>query len=250
MSVTLGLLLSPLNARARRPPDPRVGLVLLERTLHDPPRAAAARRWGQQLRRSFPEAELVPYAWHLISHGPDDGMRERTRRTLAGAPHLFGGLQQSPQTAQAWDVTRLCTEALGSSSVAVRTPPSVTPGALSRKRLREFVEARRGEGLGVVWEPEGLWEPAVAAAFAKEIGATLMWPGFAGGRAVREEGSDALVPDGAWLRVDGAGPRRAIHGGHVDELLDQVDVDPDATIVFAGPRARGNLAQLADALGL
>lgn len=248
MPVTLGLLLSPLNARARRPPDPRVGVVLIERTLFDPPRAAAARRWAEQLRRSFPAARLVPYTWHLVSHGPEDRMRERTTRSLAGPAHLFGSMQQSPQTAQAWKVTKLCAEAMSASAVAVRTPPSVTPGALGRGRIRAFVEARRSEDLDVIWEPEGLWEPASAAALAREANATLLWPAFAGGRAVREEGSDALVPSGAWLRVDGAGAKRGIHGGHVDELLDHLDLEPHATVVFAGPRARGNLGQLAEAL--
>lgn len=250
MPVTLGLVLSPINSRSRRAPDPRVGLVLVERTLYDPPRAAAARRWAPQLRRSFPTAQLVPYAWHLVSHGPEDGMRQRSKRTLSGPPNLFGGLQASQQTAQAWEVTRLCAEAMEASSVAVRTPPSVTPGALGRKRIAAFVDARRAEGLSVIWEPEGLWEPALAAALARECGASMLWPAFEGGRAVREEDTDRLVVPGAWLRVDGAGRKRGIHGGHVDELLDHVDLEPDATIVFTGPRARANLVMLADALAL
>ncbi|MCA9650302.1 MAG: hypothetical protein H6712_28015 [Myxococcales bacterium] len=250
MPATLGLLLSPHDARARRPPDERVGVVLVERTLFDPPRAAAAKRWAPQLRRAFPSARLVPYAWHLVSHGPEERMRERTTRTLSGPPHLFGGLQRSPQTEQAWEVTRLCAEAMEADAIVLRTPPSVTPGALGRGRIRAFVEARRAEGLGVIWEPEGLWEPLDAAALAKQCGATLLWPAFTGGRAIHEDGREGLVPAGAWLRVDGAGAKRGIHGGHVDELLDHLDLEPDATIVFAGPRARGNLGQLAEALAI
>lgn len=248
--MTLGLLLSRHNARVSRPPDPRIGVVLLERTLLDPPRAAATKRWAQQLRRSFPNAQLIPYAWHLISHGPEEPLRANASRTLPGPPRSFGDLQQSPQTAQAWEVSQLCVEALEATAIAVRTPPSLTPGALGRARIRKFTEQRKAETLDVIWEPEGLWEPGIAALTAKEAGATLMLPGFVAGRPAREEGMDGLGMPGAWLRVDGSGPRQAIHGGHVDELLDHVDVDPNATLVFAGARARNNLAQLADSLGL
>jgi hypothetical protein len=280
MPVTLGLLLDQHNARARKSPDPRVELVLLERTLLDPPRAAAAKRWAPQIRRAFPAAQLLPYTWHLVSHGPEERMAARTTRTLMGPPHLFGGVQDSPQTRQAWEVTRLCAEAMGSTAVVLRTPPSVTPGALGRARIRAFVEARRAEGLSVVWEPEGLWEAPVAAAFAREIGASLLLPAFAGGRPLRnEEGllwrpvpartpsaseglSDAegvrarqaakqgLVVPGVWLRIDGSGPRQAIHGDTVDDLLDHAESAEDTVMVFAGPRAHAHLGLVADALGL
>jgi hypothetical protein len=249
MPVTLGLLLGQHNARARTSPDPRVERLLLERTLLDPPRAAAAKRWAEQVRRTYPAAELVPYVWHLVSHGPEEHMAERTTRSLPGPLHLFGGVQDSPQTRQAWEVTRLCIDAIGARSVVLRTPPSVTPGALGRGRVRAFVETRRAEGVAVVWEPEGLWEPAVAAALAQEAGATLMLPAFAGGRALRNEEGDGLAVPGAWLRVDGSGPRQTIHGGIVDDLLDHAETAADTVLVFTGPRAHANLGMVADALG-
>jgi len=257
MSVTLGLLLTQHNARARKHPDPRVELLLLERTLLDPPRAAAAKRWAAQIRRAYPAAQLLPYAWHLVSHGPEERMAERTTRTLMGPPHLFGGVQDSPQTRQAWEVTRLGLEAMEASTVVLRTPPSVTPGGLGRARIRAFVEARRAEalpggdqgGIQVVWEPEGLWEAPVAAAFAREIGASLLLPAFAGGRALRNEGGDGLVVPGVWLRVDGSGPRQAIHGDTVDDLLEHAETAESTVLVFTGPRAHANLGLVADALG-
>jgi hypothetical protein len=292
MSVTLGLLLNQHNARSRKSSDSRVELLLLERTLLDPPRAAAAKRWASQIRRAFPAAQLVPYVWHLVSHGPEERMAGRTTRTLAGPPHLFGGVQDSPQTRQAWEVTRLCLEAMDASAVALRTPPSVTPGALGRARIRAFVEARRAEAprtpppadagapadadllpaaaetpanadlspaaaeataaaspIHVIWEPEGLWEPLVAAAFAREVGASLLLPAFAGGRALRNEDGEGLAVPGAWLRVDGSGPRQAIHGDMVDDLLEHAETAESTTLVFGGPRAQANLALVADALG-
>jgi hypothetical protein len=105
------------------------------------------------------------------------------------------------------------------------------------------------EPLHVVWEPEGLWEAPTAAALAREIGASLLLPAFAGGRALRNEAGDGLAVPGAWLRVDGSGPRQAIHGGIVDELLDHAESAESTVLVFAGPRAHANLALVADALG-
>lgn len=250
MSVTLGLLLTQHNARVRKSADSRVGSLLIERTLFDPPRAAAAKRWAPQIRRAFPAAELLPYTWHLLSHATEERVGQRTTRKLDGPPHAFGGVQDSPQTRQAWEVTRLCAEAMGSTAVVLRTPPSVTPGALGRARIRAFVEARRAEGLRVVWEPEGLWEAPVAATFATEIGASLLLPAFAGGRALRNDDGDGLLVPGVWLRVDGSGARKGIHGDMIDELLDHADTAADTVMVFAGPRAHANLGMVADALGL
>ncbi|MEM9453065.1 MAG: hypothetical protein AAGF11_02720 [Myxococcota bacterium] len=249
MSVTLGLVLTERNARRRRAPDPRVDVVMLERTLLDPPRAGAAKRWAQQVQRSFPRARLLPLAWHLVTHGPEDRMRERSTRTLSGPPHLFGGLQDNAQIQQAWDVTRLCANAMQSNTVVLRTPPSITPGALGRARIRAFAEVRRAEGIDLVWEPEGLWEAPVAAALAREVGITVMLPAFAGGRPLRNEQGNGLAAPGAWLRVDI--PREGtIHGGMIDELLDHAEVAADPAIVFSGARARNNLATFADALEL
>lgn len=249
MPVTLGLVLTERNARRRRAPDPRVDVVMLERTLLDPPRAGAAKRWAAQVQRSFPRARVLPLAWHLVTHGPEDRMRERTTRTLSGSPHLFGGLQDNPQIRQAWEVTRLCADAMQSSTVVLRTPPSITPGALGRARIRAFAEARRAEGIELVWEPEGLWEAPVAAALAREVGVKVMLPAFAGGRPLRNEQGTGLATPGAWLRVDI--PREgAIHGGMIDELLDHAEAASDTVIVFGGVRARSNLATFADALTL
>src|SRR5688572_27705191 len=99
---SIGLLLNEANARDQRAAVTGLDFVLLERTLFDPPRAAAAKRWREQIERVFPGAELIPYVWHLISHAPEDGLRARTTRTLTGVPHAFGHLQNTPEVQQAW----------------------------------------------------------------------------------------------------------------------------------------------------
>lgn len=249
MPVRLALLIDDANARRLRGAE-RAQIVLLARTLIDPPRAAACRRWGEMLRRSFPEATLIPYAWHLVTHGPEDGLRKVGSRELSGPPEAFGRLVDTPSSAQAMEVVRTCAEALGTTTIAIRTPPSLTPGAIGRKRLADFHARQAATGFSLVWEPEGLWTPEEAMALSAPLsGMELLVTAFEGGRPRRSEADDRILGiRGAWLRIDGAGPRRTVHGGHLDAIAEHVDADPRATLVFAGPRAVTNLTMAADAL--
>lgn len=249
MSPALGVLLSDSNGRRQRHPLPDVSFVLLERTLFEPPRAGAASRWASHVRRLFPNATVVPYAWHLISHGPDDGLRGLSSRTLEGAPHKFGGLQATDEVRRAWEAVRPCYEALGAKHIIVRTPTSVTPGPVGRKRLATFVEARKQEGYDVIWEPEGLWSAAEARALAKELGITVLGPAFVAGRPnVEPEDPQTLYHRDCWLRVDAMGKRPRVSADQLDALADHLDLHPKTTLIFAGPKALGNLAAAHDSL--
>jgi hypothetical protein len=236
---TLGLILGDANVHRLKSAADDVQLLLLERTLLDPPRAAAAARWGEMLRQQFPNAELLPYVWHLISHAVEDGLRDRGSRGLAGDPHTFGGLQPTPQNDQAWNAFEQCVEALGAKRVVLRTPISITPGALGRRRIRAFVDKHRD--CGFVWEPQGLWTPSEAAGFAKDVPLTLLHPAFEGGRPIDD------VDDDAWLRVDPVGRHAKLGGAQLDALADRLDAldGRGAVIVFSGPHALTNLRAVA-----
>ncbi|MCR9162694.1 MAG: hypothetical protein ACE37F_03005 [Nannocystaceae bacterium] len=249
MSANLGLLLSDNNARRQRKPMPLVDVVLLERTLFEPPRASAAGRWATQVRRLFPNAEVIPYGWHLLTHGPDDGLRGLSSRSLEGQPHKFGGLQSSDEVARAWEAVRPCYEALGAKRIVIRTPASLTPGAVGRKRLQSFVEQRRADGYELVWEPEGLWSPSEAANLAASLKITAMGPAFVAGRPNTDEDPEVLYHRSAWLRVDAMGRRPRLSADQLDAIADHADVVTSPTFVFAGPKALANLEATADSLG-
>lgn len=249
MSANLGLLLSDNNARRQRQPLPLVDVVLLERTLFEPPRANAAGRWATHVRRLFPNAEVIPYAWHLLTHGPDDGLRGLSSRSLEGQPHKFGGLQNSDEVGRAWEAVRPCYEALGAKRIVIRTPASLTPGAVGRKRLQTFVEQRRADGFELVWEPEGLWSPPEVVSQAASLKITAMGPAFVAGRPNTDDDPEVLYHRSAWLRVDAMGRRPRLSADQLDAIADHVDVVSNPTLIFAGPKALANLEATADNLG-
>ncbi|HEY8378790.1 MAG TPA: hypothetical protein VIK91_20000 [Nannocystis sp.] len=256
----LGLILHDEHAlRAHRPAragasaggdddetvDP-VELVVLRSTLLNPPRAAAARALAEQVRAVHPRAALVPYVWHLVTHGERDGLREAGTRTLPGEPHRFGHLQDTPEVQSAWDVTLRCAREMGSSTVVLRTPPSFTPGTVNQARLAAFAAARAAEGIQVVWETDGLWEPAATLALARKLDIVTLVPAFEGtGRPVEQS------YERRWLRVDGVGATERLRGALAEGLahaLESKGALADTTVLFAGPRALSNLRAFARAL--
>lgn len=225
--------------------DP-VELVVLRSTLLNPPRAAGARALADQVRALHPRAALVPYVWHLVSHGESDGLREAGSRALPGEPRRFGHLQDTPEVQSAWEISLRCAREMGASTVVLRTPPSFTPGTVHQARLAAFVAARAAEGIQVVWETDGLWEPAATLALARKHDFHTLVSAFEGtGRPVEQS------YERRWLRVDGVGATERLRAVLAESLafaLANKDALDDATILFAGPRALANLRAFARSL--
>ncbi len=246
----LGVLINEEKAlSAARETDP-VALVVLRSTLINPPRAAAARSLAERVRAIHPQAALVPYVWHLVSHGAEDGVRELGTRALPGEARQFGHLQDTPEVREAWQTTLRCAQEFAAKQVVLRTPASFTPGAVGHARLTAFAAARAAEGIEVVWEAEGLWEPAQTLVLARKLGLQTIVPAFDGtGRPF----SGTL--ERRWLRVDGAGPTDRLRGVLAESLAFALEgaeaADEDGPMVlFAGPRAYANLRSFARELAL
>jgi hypothetical protein len=160
----------------------------------------------------------VPYVWHLVSHGPEDGVRELGTRALPGEPRKFGHLQDTPEVREAWQTTLRCAQEFGARQVVLRTPASFTPGSVGHTRLATFAAARAAEGVEVVWEAEGLWEPAQTLVLARKLGLQTIVPAFDGtGRPFTG------TLERRWLRVDGAGPTDRLRGVLAESLAFAVD---------------------------
>jgi len=243
----LGVLLNDEKAlHAAREADP-VDLVVLRSTLINPPRAAGARAVAQRLAALHPRASVIPYVWHLVSHGAEDGVREFGTRSLPGEARRFGHLQDTPEVREAWQTTLRCAQELAATRVLLRTPASFTPGAGNQARLAAFVAARAAEGLEVVWEAEGLWEPAQTLALARKLGMQTVVPAFDGaGRPF------AGALERRWLRVDGAGPTTKLRGVLGEALAHTLEAaeGPASVVLFAGPRAYANLRAFAQELAI
>jgi hypothetical protein len=222
---------------AAQPSDP-VALLLLGSTFVDPPRAAGAKALASRVRAAHPRAEAVPYAWHLVTHGPGDGVAQLGTRTLGGDPARTGGLQATYEVEQAWDATAAVAEALRATTIVLRTPASLTPGALGRRRLEQFLTAHAAPGRQLAWEPSGLWDAATAGAAALELGLTLVWPPFVGGRIAP---LPTLPPTQLWLLVEGVGAGQRVDAEQLDAVADWLADGACDAVLFGGAMAYAKL---------
>lgn len=233
----LGVVLTAVrDLRAARSDDP-VDLVVLRQTLHNPPREAGARSIASSIQERFPDAAVIPYVWHLVSHGPQDGLWGEGTRTLAGEPQRFCRLQDTPEVAAAWQITLQIAGVFGASQVVLRTPPGLTPGAIGEARLRAFATARAAEGIELLWESDGLWDEPTITRLTRELGMYAIAPALsATGRPPKK------IPPRRWLRVDGLGGRRDLRAGPAEGLAMLLEAaEEPTTVLFAGPRAFENL---------
>lgn len=242
----LGVILNDEHALGAARPDDPVDLVLLRSTLLNPPRAAGARTVAEHVRAAHPQAELVPYAWHLVTHATEDGLRDAGSRGLPGEPRHFGHLQDTPEVKSAWEICLRCAREMNATKVVLRTPPSFTPGSIHQARLAAFAEARAVENIELVWEYDGLWEEGATLALARKLNLQTLVPAFEGtGRPI------AQSYERRWLRVDAAGPTERLRGALAESLvfaLEGKDALEGATILFAGPRGYANLRSFARSL--
>jgi hypothetical protein len=249
MSLRLGVLLDDLSLNGAKLDDP-VEVVVIRSTFLNPPRAAAAKRQAEKIRELHRNAELIPYAWHYVTHEHDDGIDPGSNRALE-TTGKFGHFRSTPDVAQAWEISTICAQAFGANKLIVRTPTSFSPGALSRKRMTEFVEAHTNANLSLLWEPSGLWSVEAAVAFAEPLGIEVIGP------ALGLTGQVLDFEDARWLRVPGGkdGRLRASQAESLavaiaelglleDDAEDEAEPEDESdpiTLLFDGPRAHANL---------
>jgi hypothetical protein len=263
--VNVGLL--GLASRPRMP-TPKLGVLINEEKALPPPARRTLWRWSccgrrsstrraprrrgrwQRVRAVHPQAALVPYVWHLVSHGAEDGVRELGTRALPGEARQFGHLQDTPEVREAWQTTLRCAQEFAAKQVVLRTPASFTPGGVGHARLTAFAAARAAEGIEVVWEAEGLWEPAQTLSLARKLGLQTIVPAFDGdGAAVHGDARAAVAAGrrrGADLRLRGVLAETLAFALEGAEAVGE----DGPMVLFAGPRAYANLRSFARELAL
>jgi len=117
------------------------------------PRVATVRRWRGEIPDGFITSFVVPTAACRSPKGPlrfDDAMTA------------------------AFEWARENAEILEARFVVVPTPSDVTTGQRDRDLLAAWFERfEPPEGCELVWHPAGLWEPEIAAPFARKLGVRL-----------------------------------------------------------------------------
>lgn len=241
-AMRLGVILDDETLLGAGRRDDPLELVVMRTTFLNPPRTAAARRMAERIRERHRDAELVPYAWHYLTHEASDGVVVGSNRSLEAKPGSYGHLR-GDAIAHAWEISKICADAFGAKRLVIRTPPSFSTGSLSRRRFTSFVNSLAPEHPKLVWEPEGLWSSADAAAFAGPLGIDVLAPAFGmTGQLLEFEGA-------RWLRISGGKDAR-LRASHAEVLAYALAEVEGLTVLFEGPRAYANLRSFARALSL
>jgi len=156
-----------------------------------------------------------------------------------------GGFQASELIAQSVQSLARAARAVEAEVVLFRSPADFSPSASNRQVLaRFFAEVASAELFGAtarVWEPQGLWEPDVAARLAADMGVLYACDplsndplGPAGPDAIDPDFFARLPQDSAYFRLTGLGRANQRFDDYaMAELLELVLAYERAWIVFA-----------------
>lgn len=179
------------------------------------PAARVAERWaadaGERGRFS-----LVAPRWMAACHKAGE-------RTAAEVDAAVLGLADTATRARA-------------AAVVFATPPDLSPSSAHRDALRRFFDevasAERFPGIARVWQPDGLWRPIVASAFAAELGVTAVIDPLAPDPL--EEGLPDAPEGVAYARITGLGrPGRPLGTDDLALLLEWAEASERAFVLFA-----------------
>lgn len=141
------------GATLERPPGPTYleRLHFAEITVPEPvPKPATMGRWASSIEGEITLSLVVPRAAIVGAAGPlrfDDAMEDALSRCIEGA------------------------EALGARFVVLPTGGAVTTGQRDRDLIAAWLERwPASERRRLVWHPTGLWDPEIAAPFARRLG--------------------------------------------------------------------------------
>jgi uncharacterized protein YecE (DUF72 family) len=204
-----------------------VDFLEVDEAFHEPPGESAMRRWRNE---APPDAGFALLAWQLVTHDADTPGYARLRSPLAPEVRSHvGSFRHTPEVADAWARSVALAKQLRAEVILLSTPPSFVPSEPNKEALRRF----RGEvandhgDIAIAWEPRGLWEPAQAAAMARELGWIY---------ALDPLQLETPPPDGdaAYFRLHGLGiHRNRIADDLLDVLAEMVEGYPRAWVVFA-----------------
>jgi uncharacterized protein YecE (DUF72 family) len=203
-----------------------VDFLEVDEAFHELPGESAMRRWRTEAPA---DAGFALLAWQLVTHDADTPGYARLRTPLSPEVRSrVGSFGATPEVADAWTRSVTRARALGAEVILVSTPAAFSPSEGNKEALRRFKGDVAGDtgDISIAWEPRGLWEPAQAAAMARELGWIY---------ALDPLQLETTPPEGnaAYFRLHGLGIHNRIADDLLDVLAEMVEGYPRAWVVFA-----------------
>ncbi|WP_428268451.1 DUF72 domain-containing protein [Haliangium sp.] len=215
----------------------RLGYLETTATLLGIPRRAVLRGWREEAAGPGRFGLIAP---QIITHRPGRKGYRRSKVTLSPAELAQAGAFRATEVvAQATEALAQAAEVIAASVIVFRSPPDFAPSAANRDAMRRYFDeqapAARFAGALRVWEPQGLWEPQVAARFAGELGLVLACDPLTNDPiGVDPDFFSNLPGDDAYFRVTGLGQaRRRLDDYALEPLLEAAEAYQRAWLVFA-----------------
>lgn len=205
------------------------------------PKASVLRRWTDEAgERAGERGRFGLLAPQVITHKPGrSGYRRKESqldaKELAGA----GWFGDTDVVKNAVEALAQAAERVNADVVVFRSPADFSPSANNRDRVRRFfteiaAAERFGETLRV-WEPQGLWEPDVAARLASDLDVVYACDPLSNDPIGQDPEFFARLPQrSAYFRLTGLGrARQRFDEYDLSALLETISAYDRVWIVFA-----------------
>ena len=144
-------------------------VVEIQHTFYEPPPLATMSRWRE---RAGPGFEFTIKAWQVITHRATSTTYRRMRTPLtARQKEECGGFRVNPTTLDAWTRTVKAAQAVRATAILFQCPASFRPLPENVDNMRSVLAAiDRPEGVRLLWEPRGTWDPGLVRRICEELG--------------------------------------------------------------------------------
>ncbi len=142
-------------------------VVEIQETFYEPPRPRTAAGWREQAPGSF---EFTLKAWQLITHEASSPTYRRLKTALSERDRAqVGAFRWTPPVRRAWERTLEIAKLLRADKVVLQCPASFEPTERNMDRMRRFFGQAPREGLTLIWEPRGRWQPGQIRELCREL---------------------------------------------------------------------------------
>ncbi|HEX9695325.1 MAG TPA: DUF72 domain-containing protein [Actinomycetota bacterium] len=144
----------------------QLAYVEIQETFHEGPALETVKR---DLERVAGDLRIGLVASKVITHPRRDAVYKRPGPDVPDHASI-GHFTRSRWTDEAWERMDVLIRALRAAVVVLRTPPTFKKTAANALALENFIAHAERPGLEIVWDHDGTWPAADAAAVAERLG--------------------------------------------------------------------------------